>query len=122
MMSMLFACRLVDGRTASFDLIPAKLKAQVAEIVIGYCGLPELGPVEFGGKINKIWWTRPRTGPLLLLISERLLPTRKVSEKRLHFRHRTKQDAKKRFNRSAKALREKCSMLHFLESPTGKKF
>lgn len=52
MMSMLFACRLVDGRTASFDLIPAKLKAQVAEIVIGDFGLPELVPVEFGGAMG----------------------------------------------------------------------
>ena len=51
-MSMLFACRLVDGRTASFDLIPAKLKAQVAEIVIGDFGLPELVPVEFGGTME----------------------------------------------------------------------
>jgi len=49
MMAMLFACRLVDGRTASFDMIPNKLKAQVAEIVINDFGLPEMVPVEFGG-------------------------------------------------------------------------
>ena len=52
MMAMLFACRLVDGRTSSFDLIPAKLKAQVAEIVIRDFGLPELVPVEFGGTME----------------------------------------------------------------------
>lgn len=49
MMAMLFACRLVDGRTASFDMTPNKLKAQVAEIVINDFGLPEMVPVEFGG-------------------------------------------------------------------------
>ena len=49
MMAMLFACRLVDGRTASFDMIPNKLKAQVAEIVINDFGLPEMVPAEFGG-------------------------------------------------------------------------
>lgn len=49
MMAMLFACRLVDGRTTSFDMIPNKLKAQVAEIVINDFGLPEMVPVEFGG-------------------------------------------------------------------------
>ena len=52
MMAMLFACRLVDGRTASFDLIPAKLKAPGAEIVIGDFGLPELVPVECGGTMG----------------------------------------------------------------------
>ena len=50
-----FACRLVDGRTASFDLSPAKLKAQVAEIVIGDFGLPELVPAEFGGTMEYNW-------------------------------------------------------------------
>ena len=49
MMAMLFACRVVDGRTESFDLIPAKLKPQVAEIIINDFNLPELVPVEYGG-------------------------------------------------------------------------
>jgi len=49
MMAMLFACRVVDGRTESFDLVPAKLKAQVAEIIINDFNLPELVPVEYGG-------------------------------------------------------------------------
>ena len=49
MIAMLFACRVVDGRTESFNLVPAKLKAQVAEIIINDFNLPELVPVEFGG-------------------------------------------------------------------------
>ena len=49
MMAMLFACRVVDGRTESFNLVPAKLKAQVAEIIINDFNLPELVPVEYGG-------------------------------------------------------------------------
>jgi len=48
MMAALFACRVVEGRT-EFDAVPAKLKQQVADIIINDCGLPELVPVEFGG-------------------------------------------------------------------------
>ena len=48
MMAMLFACRVVEGRT-EFDRVPAKLKAQVAEIIISDFALPEIIPTEFGG-------------------------------------------------------------------------
>ena len=48
MMAMLFAQRVILGKT-EFDAVPAKLKAQVADILINECGLPELVPAEFGG-------------------------------------------------------------------------
>lgn len=48
MMAMLFAVRVVEERT-TFAKVPAKLKAQVAEIIINDFGLPELVPAEFGG-------------------------------------------------------------------------
>ena len=48
MMAMLFAQRVILGKT-EFDAVPAKLKAQVAAILIDECGLPELVPAEFGG-------------------------------------------------------------------------
>lgn len=48
MMAMLFAQRVILGKT-EFDAVPAKLKAQVADILINECGLPELVPVEYGG-------------------------------------------------------------------------
>lgn len=48
MMAMLFAQRVILGKT-DFAAVPAKLKAQVAEILINECGLPELVPAEFGG-------------------------------------------------------------------------
>ena len=48
MMAMLFAQRVILGKT-EFDRVPAKLKAQVADILINECGLPELVPTEFGG-------------------------------------------------------------------------
>jgi len=48
MMAMLFAQRVILGKT-EFDKVPAKLKAQVAGILIEECGLPELVPAEFGG-------------------------------------------------------------------------
>jgi hypothetical protein len=47
-MAMLFACRVIEGRT-EWDRVPAKLKAQVAEIIINEFALPELIPAEFGG-------------------------------------------------------------------------
>lgn len=48
MMAMLFAQRVILGKT-EFGGVPAKLKAQVADILINECGLPELVPTEFGG-------------------------------------------------------------------------
>lgn len=48
MMAMLFAQRVILGKT-EFKSIPAKLKQQVATILIDECGLPELVPAEFGG-------------------------------------------------------------------------
>ena len=48
MMAMLFAQRIILGKT-EFDQVPAKLKAQVATILVEECGLPELVPTEFGG-------------------------------------------------------------------------
>ena len=48
MMAMLFACRVVEGRT-EFARVPAKLKPQVAEIIINDFALPEIIPTEFGG-------------------------------------------------------------------------
>lgn len=48
MMAMLFAQRVILGKT-EFDAVPAKLKPQVADILINECGLPELVPAEFGG-------------------------------------------------------------------------
>ena len=51
MMAMLFACRVIEGRT-EWDKVPAKLKAQVAEIIINDFALPEMIPVEFGGSLE----------------------------------------------------------------------
>lgn len=48
MMAMLFAQRVILGKT-EFDDVPTKLKAQVAEILIDECCMPELVPTEFGG-------------------------------------------------------------------------
>jgi hypothetical protein len=48
MMAMLFSQRIILGKT-EFNAVPAKLRAQVADILINECGLPELVPVEFGG-------------------------------------------------------------------------
>ena len=48
MMALLFAQRIIVGKT-EFSAVPAKLKAQVATILIEECGLPELVPAEFGG-------------------------------------------------------------------------
>ena len=48
MMAMLFAQRVILGKK-EFDKVPAKLKAQVADILINECGLPELVPAEYGG-------------------------------------------------------------------------
>ena len=48
MMAMLFAIRVTLGKT-EFNAVPAKLKSQVATILIEECGLPELVPAEDGG-------------------------------------------------------------------------
>lgn len=48
MMAMLFAQRVILGK-CDFDKVPAKLKKQVAEILIDECGMPEIVPSEFGG-------------------------------------------------------------------------
>ena len=48
MMGLLFATRVILGKT-EFNEVPAKLKSQVADILINECGLPELVPAEFGG-------------------------------------------------------------------------
>lgn len=48
MMAMLFAQRIILGKT-EFAQVPAKLKVQVATILVEECGLPELVPTEFGG-------------------------------------------------------------------------
>lgn len=48
MMAMLFAQRVILGKT-EFNAVPAKLKTQVATILIEECGLPELVPAEYGG-------------------------------------------------------------------------
>ena len=48
MMAMLFAQRVILGKT-TFEEVPAKLKNQVADILINECGLPELVPTEYGG-------------------------------------------------------------------------
>lgn len=48
MMALLFAQRVILGKT-EFNAVPAKLKAQVADILINECGMPELVPAEFGG-------------------------------------------------------------------------
>lgn len=56
MMAMLYASKIVmeatnykTGKPWVFEDVPAKLKAQVAEIIINDCGLPELVPAEYGG-------------------------------------------------------------------------
>ena len=51
MMAMLFACRVVEGRT-EWNRVPAKLKSQVAEIIINDFALPEIIPTEFGGTLT----------------------------------------------------------------------
>lgn len=52
MMAMLFAQRVILGKT-EFNAVPAKLKAQVATILIEECGLPELVPAEYGGTMEQ---------------------------------------------------------------------
>lgn len=56
MMAMLYASKIVmeaiNPKTAqpwTFADVPAKLKGQVASVLIDECGLPELVPAEYGG-------------------------------------------------------------------------
>lgn len=56
MMAMLYASKIVmeatnpkTGKAWEFADVPAKLKEQVADIIINECDLPELVPAEFGG-------------------------------------------------------------------------
>lgn len=51
MMAMLFACRVIEGRT-TFEQVPRLLKSQVAEIIVNDFGLGEIVPVEFGGTLG----------------------------------------------------------------------
>ena len=37
------------GKPWEFADVPPKLKAQVADVLINECGLPELVPAEYGG-------------------------------------------------------------------------
>jgi len=37
------------GAAWTFDDVPAKLKQQVADVLINDCGLPDLVPSEYGG-------------------------------------------------------------------------
>lgn len=48
---MLFACRVIEGRTA-FNQVPRLLKQQVADIIVKEFGMPELVPIEFGGTME----------------------------------------------------------------------
>lgn len=56
MMAMLYASKIameaINPKTKApwvFEDVPAKLRPQVAEVLIDQCGLPELVPAEFGG-------------------------------------------------------------------------
>ena len=51
MMAMLFAQRVILGKT-EFEKVPAKLKQQVADIIINDFALPEIIPVEYGGTLS----------------------------------------------------------------------
>lgn len=56
MMAMLYASKICmeavnpkTGKAWAFADVPAKLRAQVAAVLIEDCGLPELVPAEYGG-------------------------------------------------------------------------
>lgn len=56
MMAMLYASKICmeaknpkTGKPWEFADVPPKLKAQVAEILVNECGLPDLVPAEYGG-------------------------------------------------------------------------
>ena len=48
MIAMLFACRVVEGRT-SFEAVPPLLKQRVSDVIISDFKMPELVPTEYGG-------------------------------------------------------------------------
>lgn len=59
MMAMLYASKIVMEATNpatskpwAFADVPAKLKSQVADVLINECGLPELVPTDFGGTMS----------------------------------------------------------------------
>ena len=56
MIAMLYASKIVmeaknpkTGKPWEFTDVPPKLKAQVADVLINECGLPDLVPAEYGG-------------------------------------------------------------------------
>lgn len=56
MMAMLYASKICmeatnpkTGKPWEFADVPPKLKAQVADVLINECGLPDLVPAEYGG-------------------------------------------------------------------------
>lgn len=56
MMAMLYASKICmeaknpkTGKPWEFSDVPPKLKAQVADVLINECGLPDLVPAEYGG-------------------------------------------------------------------------
>ena len=56
MMAMLYASKICmeavntkTGKPWEFADVPAKLKKQVADVLVNECGLPELVPAEYGG-------------------------------------------------------------------------
>nr|DAG39385.1 MAG TPA: hypothetical protein [Caudoviricetes sp.] len=58
MMAMLYASKICmeaknpkTGAAWTFNDVPAKLKKQVAEVLIDTCGLPELVSSEYGGTL-----------------------------------------------------------------------
>ena len=52
MMAMLFACRVIEGRT-TFEQVPRLLKQQTADVLVVDFGVPEIVPVEFGGTLGR---------------------------------------------------------------------
>ena len=60
MMAMLYASKICmeakkpkTGKPWEFADVPPKLKAQVADILINECGLPDLVPAEYGGTADE---------------------------------------------------------------------
>lgn len=56
MMAMLYASKICmeatnpkTGKPWEFADVPPKLKAQVADVLINECGLPDMVPAEYGG-------------------------------------------------------------------------
>lgn len=53
MMALLFAQKIILG-DCTFEKVPAKLREQVAKILIDECDLPELVPTEYGGTAQAV--------------------------------------------------------------------